>query len=123
MPKPYIVSKVTHGDRTVSMNTSSSLAQPISSEVANRVKDLMYEAVQSGTGTRARISGIKVCGKTGTAENERTTTDESKTHANFIGFAPYDDPEIAVSVVLEYAGYGGSVAAPIAREVMKEYFN
>ncbi|MBQ7900488.1 MAG: peptidoglycan glycosyltransferase, partial [Clostridia bacterium] len=96
--------------------------QPISSEIAKQLKDLMLETVNSGTGTAARISGIQVCGKTGTAENEMTTTDESKTHALFVGFAPYDNPEIAVSVILENAGFGGSVAAPIAREVMKTYF-
>ena len=82
----------------------------------------MLETVNSGTGTAARIPGIKVCGKTGTAENEMTTYDENKTHALFVGFAPYDNPEIAISVILENAGFGGSVAGPIAREVIKTYF-
>ena len=66
---------------------------------------------------------MEVCGKTGTAENEKTDEDSTKTHAVFVGFAPYDNPQIAVSVVLEYAGSsGGTIAAPIAREIMKKYF-
>jgi peptidoglycan glycosyltransferase len=123
MPKPYIVSKVTDGNTIISRTSASEIAQPISSEIAEQLKELMLETVNSGTGTAARLSGIKVCGKTGTAENEMTTYDENKTHALFVGFAQYDDPEIAVSVILENAGYGGSVAAPIAREVMKTYFS
>ena len=121
MPRPYIVSSVTDNGKTVSKTEPENLARPISSAVAYSIKDLMLKTVESGTGTAARIPGIKVCGKTGTAENEKTTEDENKTHATFVGFAPYDDPEIVVSVVLEYAGFGGSVAAPIAREVMKAY--
>ncbi len=122
MPKPYIVSKVTDGSTVVSRTTSSIASQPISADIAQQLKDLMLDTVNTGTGTAARISGMKVCGKTGTAENEMTTEDDSKTHALFVGFAPYDQPEIAVSVILENAGFGGSVAAPIAREVMKTYF-
>ena len=121
MPRPYIVSRISKDSRTISSTTPSTLASPIDAGVAGAIKELMYLTVQSGTGTRAQIPGVKVCGKTGTAENEKTLTDESKTHATFIGFAPYEDPQIAVSVVLEHAGYGGSVAAPIAREIIKQY--
>lgn len=121
MPKPYIVSKVSKNEKIISKSSPSILTQPIGISVAGQLKDYMLETVKSGTGTNARIPGIEVCGKTGTAENEKTIEDETKTHATFIGFAPYDDPQIAVSVVLEYAGFGGSAAAPIAREVIKEY--
>ena len=121
MQKPYIVSKVSKGTHTTSKTVQSTLSQPITRDLAKSIKDMMLKTVESGTGVYAQIPGIKVCGKTGTAENEKTIEDESKTHATFIGFAPYDNPQIAVSVVLEYAGYGGSLAAPIAREVMKEY--
>ena len=121
MPKPYIVSEVQKNGRLISKNTPEIIAQPLSAGISAELKELMYQTVQSGTGTRAQIPGIKVCGKTGTAENEKTIEDESKTHATFVGFAPYDDPQIAVSIVLEHAGYGGTVAAPIAREVIKQY--
>ena len=121
MPKPYIVSQISKDNRAIQNTSPSILARPIDPAVAAELKELMYLTVQSGTGTKAQIPGIKVCGKTGTAENEKTLEDESKTHATFIGFAPYDNPQIAVSVVLEHAGYGGTVAAPIAREVIRQY--
>lgn len=123
MPKPYIVSKVTNGTTIVSKTTESIIANPVTEQTASIIKDYMLEVVKSGTGTAAAIYGKQVCGKTGTAENEMTINDESKTHAWFTGFAPYDNPEIAVTVIMENAGYGGSVAAPVAREVMRTYFN
>ena len=86
---------------------------------------MMLEVVKSGTGRAAAINGIDVCGKTGTSENSVTAkggADSKKTHALFIGFAPYEDPEIAVCVVMEYAGFGGTYAAPAARNVIQKYF-
>ncbi len=123
MPKPYIVSKVTSGNSTISKTQPSTIANPVNAVTANIIKDYMRDVVKSGTGTAAALYGYDVCGKTGTAENEMTTTDQQKTHAWFVGFAPYDNPEIAVSVIMENAGFGGSVAAPVAREVMRTYFN
>jgi peptidoglycan glycosyltransferase len=74
----------------------------------------MQGVVQSGTGTAAQIQGIAVAGKTGTAENPH-----GRTHAWFIGFAPASRPTVAVAVVLENAGVGGEVAAPMARDVLQ----
>ncbi|MDR1812491.1 MAG: penicillin-binding protein 2 [Candidatus Fibromonas sp.] len=71
-----------------------------------------------GTGRRAIVPGIKVGGKTGSAENPHG----DKTHAWFAAVAPLDNPEIAVGVVLENAGGGGAMAAPIAQKVLKAYF-
>jgi len=62
-----------------------------------------------GTGGAARVAGIQVAGKTGTAQNPH-----GKDHAWFIGFAPYDNPKIAICVLVENAGFGGTEAAPIA---------
>jgi penicillin-binding protein 2 len=69
-----------------------------------------------GTGSMARISGIVSAGKTGTAENPHGAA-----HAWYVGFAPFDHPKIAIAVMLENAGYGGTKAAPIARMVMEKY--
>ena len=83
----------------------------------------MKECVQSGTGTMAAVYGKDVCGKTGTAEID---TEKGTAHALFIGFAPYDDPEIAICVVVENLpnkNTGGTIAAPIARRVMQKYFS
>lgn len=123
MMKPYIVSEISSSAYDIQYTKPSVMAQCIDEQTAHKIKDLMRDAVRSGTGTAAQIYGIDVCGKTGTAENEKTDEDASKTHAVFIGFAPYDNPQIAVSVILEYAGSsGGTIAAPIARGVMQRYF-
>ncbi|MDR2731689.1 MAG: penicillin-binding protein 2, partial [Fibromonadaceae bacterium] len=71
-----------------------------------------------GTGRRAAVRGIKVGGKTGSAENPHG----DKTHAWFAAVAPLEEPEIAVGVVLENAGGGGAMAAPIAQKILQAYF-
>ena len=82
---------------------------------------MMESVVQSGTGTNAQISGVRVAGKTGTAQ----TSKGSPPLAWFTAFAPADNPKIAVAVVVEDGGTygeaasGGRVAAPIARKVME----
>jgi len=122
MMEPYIVADTFQGNFKPAKPSSHVLATSIPQKYAKQIKDLMAEAVKSGTASSAQIPGIEVCGKTGTAENEKTVDDPNKTHAVFIGFAPYDNPQIAVSVVLEYAGSsGGSIAAPIARDIMEEF--
>jgi penicillin-binding protein 2 len=87
----------------------------------------------TGTGKPARRPGADVCGKTGTAqviglpENERARREKKigvfqRDHALFVCFAPLKNPEIAIAVIVENAGHGGSVAAPIARKILDEYF-
>jgi len=80
----------------------------------------MYEAVNApgGTARRAIVPGVKVGGKTGSTENPHG----DKTHAWFAAVAPLDDPEIAVGVILENAGGGGAMAAPIAQKILYAYF-
>ena len=88
----------------------------------------------TGTGRAARLPGIEVSGKTGTAQVVRMPQDENKAkdesmvpyrfrdHAWFISYAPTESPEIVVAVLVEHGGHGGSAAAPLARQVMEEYF-
>lgn len=71
-----------------------------------------------GTARRARIDSIKVCGKTGTAENPH-----GKDHSVFIAFAPKDDPKIAIAVYVENSGFGGTWAAPISSLIIEKYLN
>jgi len=121
MPRPYLVSKVGIDSKIPLTNPGKEIISP---ETAQKIKDMMAEVVKSGTGTAALINGVTVCGKTGTSENSVTAKggkDSGKTHAMFVGFAPYDDPEIVVCVVMEYAGYGGSKAAPVAKKVIESY--
>lgn len=83
------------------------------------LREAMREVVQGehGTGRSARQPGIEVAGKTGSAQNPH-----GDDHASFICFAPYDDPEIALYVLLENEGHGGAVAAPLAGEMLSYYF-
>jgi penicillin-binding protein 2 len=89
----------------------------ISSSTLELVKKGMEEAVMGGSGTAklARVNGITIAGKTGSAQDPP----RKRTHAWFICFAPVENPRIAVSVVVEEGGMGGSVAAPIAKKVLE----
>ena len=76
----------------------------------------MHRVMTNGTGRWYNIDSLQMCGKTGTAQNPH-----GKDHAIFIGFAPKDDPKIAVAVVVENAGFGATWAAPIASLLMEQY--
>lgn len=84
----------------------------------NVVREGMRRAVMEpgGTGGMARIPGIEVAGKTGTSENPH-----GPDHAWFVGFAPFDNPAIAIAVIVENAGYGGTFGAPIAGKCMERH--
>jgi cell division protein FtsI/penicillin-binding protein 2 len=73
--------------------------------------------VESGTGTAARVAGVRVAGKTGTAQNPHGAD-----HALFVCYAPVDDPRIAMAFVIENSGHGGSIAAPMAGAVLRHLF-
>lgn len=117
--RPYLVDSVTKNNTVISSGKTKSLSRAVSPECAAYVSEQMVETVKNGTGTKARISGVTVAGKTGTAENEK-----SKDHAWFVGFAPAEAPEIAIAVILENDGRsGGDSAAPIARNVISKYLS
>jgi peptidoglycan glycosyltransferase len=82
---------------------------------------MMEKVVEEGTGQPAQLLGVKVAGKTGTASVPVTENGQPLDDAWFIGFAPVNDPKIAVAVALENIpnGYGGTYAAPIAAQVIK----
>lgn len=95
------------------------------------IRDGMRDAVVSGTAWRARIPAAPVAGKTGTAQvasadvvaaNNEDRPYELRTHAWFVGFAPFDEPEIAVAVVVEHGGAGGAAAAPIGGEILRAFY-
>ena len=92
----------------------------ISPKTIEIVKQGMYKVVNEpgGTAFGIRIPGLDICGKTGTAQAGKGKTD----HSWFICFAPKDNPKIAMAIIVENAGFGAAVAAPIARELLKEFF-
>lgn len=78
----------------------------------------MYRAITQGTGYKAYVPGLDICGKTGTSENPHGAD-----HSVFFAFAPKDNPKIAIAVYVENAGFGGDIAAPIASLVIEKYLN
>jgi peptidoglycan glycosyltransferase len=115
MMKPYLVSEIISPDGGVIKKYSAEKWLTLDAKNAELVKQMMVSVVRNGTGKAAQLAGIAVAGKTGTAENPH-----GDAHSWFIGFAPAESPEIAIAVIVENAGAGSLVAAPIAREVFAQ---
>ncbi len=120
--KPQIWSRVVDPDgRTTEKLDPSEYSQAISADTAAELTTAMEGVVREGTGTNAAIAGVAVAGKTGTAEtpgNKACGGGIDENQAWFIGFAPADDPEIAIAASVECTPeFGGDVAAPIFRDV------
>jgi peptidoglycan glycosyltransferase len=116
--KPRLVKRiVSPGGQVVVRSRPQKLGQAMKPETAQAVNAMMVAAVENGTGTNAQISGVTVAGKTGTAE----TGTPGVYHTWFIFFAPAENPIVAGAVVVESqpGGFGGTVAAPIARQLME----
>jgi peptidoglycan glycosyltransferase len=120
--EPYLVETVR--DRTlreIEKTSPKTLSTPMSADTAAALTVMMQAVVDSGSGTAARIDGISVAGKTGTAETGLDTSP----HTWFVSFAPAANPVVAVAVVVENGGdsgneaTGGKVAAPIAKAVIE----
>jgi penicillin-binding protein 2 len=108
----------------------------ISEKTFRVIQEALMGAVNEprGTGHACALKQVKVAGKTGTAQVVRMAADFKKgdmnrmplkfrDHAWFAAYAPFEDPRIAVAVLVEHGGYGGAAAAPIARKVIEKYFD
>jgi penicillin-binding protein A len=115
--RPYVVDRILKPDGSILTRTSpDEVGQAIEPQTAIDLTAMMEAAVAAGTGTAAQIPGVRVAGKTGTAETGR----EERNDAWFIAFAPAEAPRVAVAVALsDQAGTGGETAAPIARELIE----
>ncbi|MBI2264322.1 MAG: FtsW/RodA/SpoVE family cell cycle protein [Armatimonadetes bacterium] len=113
--RPFVLKGQVVNEKTEIEPPPGEWGRPISSETADQVRQMMERVITSGTGWRAELPGVKVAGKTGTAENPH-----GPPHAWFVALAPSDSPRAVVVVLIEQGGYGGEVAAPIAREMLKE---
>ncbi|AYY11380.1 penicillin-binding protein 2 [Actinobacteria bacterium YIM 96077] len=122
--EPYLVDELRAPDlvSTLHQTEPEEASQAMSAGTARQLTDMMVEVVEDGTGSNASMSGIEVAGKTGTAQS----APERPPYAWFTSFAPADDPQVAVAVVIEEAPDtarddigGGRLAAPIARAVME----
>ncbi len=129
--KPFLVSEEQAPNfATLNRPNPQVLNQVLDSTQAGQLTQMMVDVVNKGTGTAAQIPGIQVAGKTGTADNGPQRSDGSYVnppHAWFSGFAPADNPKIAVAVIVENGGVNGSettgglAAAPVAQAVIKAY--
>ena len=88
----------------------------IEAKYFNEVVEAMFQVVEKGTGTSAKIDSLQVCGKTGTVQNPH-----GDDHSTFIAFAPKDNPQIAISVYVENGYWGSRWAAPIAGLIIEKY--
>jgi penicillin-binding protein A len=116
--QPHVVKEVRSSSGKVVVRVRPrKMSQAMKPETAAALTDMMVKVVQGGTGTHAQIDGITVAGKTGTAETGR---DRVYT-AWFIFFAPAENPKVAGAVVVENQlnGFGGTVSAPIAKQLME----
>ncbi|MBW2491335.1 MAG: penicillin-binding protein 2 [Deltaproteobacteria bacterium] len=134
--KPLILKSVYSPEGSVILERKKQLAGklPVSKKTLEIIKEGLKEVVNNPKGTAwlARVEGLDISGKTGTAQvvgrsKERGLSEEElahrfKSHAWFIAYAPSADPKIAVSVIVEHGSHGSSAAAPIAREVIKTFF-
>lgn len=121
--RPYLVDSIRDDDLTlVSTTEPEEYRQSMSRADARALGRMMVDVVANGTGRNAQIPGVDVAGKTGTAETGRDTP----AHGWMVSYAPAQDPVIALAVIVEEGGNqgsgstGGSLAAPIAREIMRE---
>jgi peptidoglycan glycosyltransferase len=120
---PYLVDELrSHDLEVIDKTTPKPLtSNAVSAATARKLTDMMVAVVDNGTGTNARIPGVQVAGKTGTAQSAA----DRPPYAWFVSFAPADNPSVAVAVLVENAGVdrgeisGNGLAAPIARAVME----
>jgi penicillin-binding protein 2 len=135
--RPYLVKKIESDDKKIYKKFSPVKKGELnlSAKTLEILNDALRGVVNEpgGTGQNAKLSGVEVCGKTGTSQVLGLPADEKarrrkilgafqKDHALFVCYAPSKSPEIAVAVILENAGGGGAVAAPVARKILSAYF-
>jgi peptidoglycan glycosyltransferase len=119
--EPKVIDSVKAADGTVVKEYNASVYKRLMKSTESQIlKDLMVQVVQVGTASKLKGLNYSVAGKTGSAEY-----DSSKvfSHSWFTGFVPAEDPEIAVTIIMEQAGTGSSYAVPAAKRIFDAYFD
>jgi stage V sporulation protein D (sporulation-specific penicillin-binding protein) len=122
--QPHVAKEITDKDgKTIHEFSSGSLRQVISYDTAQEMKKILESVVTNGTGGRGKIEGYRVAGKTGTAEKYVP----GKYVVSYMGFAPADDPKLAILVIIDEPSggliYGGTIAGPVFQKVMADSLN
>jgi peptidoglycan glycosyltransferase len=116
VPRPHVVQEVRPPGGAAPRRTQpASLGRAMSPATAAAVRSMMGLAVEEGFSRNAAVPGVRVGGKTGTAQSVPGMPD----HSWFIGIAPLDQPRFAVAVLMEFSGWGSLEAAPVARVVLE----
>jgi penicillin-binding protein 2 len=114
---PHLIKSIKNGNQTIVEYQPQKKTIPIQPENIKLIKEALQGVVTNGTGGAAYLDNIAVAGKTGTAENPPHLD-----HAWFVGYAPANNPEVVFCVIVENVGKGGSISAPIVRELIQKYF-
>lgn len=122
---PHLVDSIEGGDKFSMLTKFKEKINAI--DIADSIFEVVHDGMQSvvdrGTGTGAKVEGITICGKTGTVENYFRGV-KQQNHSFFCGFAPRDNPKIAIMCVVENSGkFGGTYAAPITGLMIEKYLN
>jgi penicillin-binding protein 2 len=135
--KPYLVKRIEGPEKQIQKEFHPEIVGQIgvAPEHLEQVRKALRDVVNGarGTGKKSRLKNIIVSGKTGTAQVVRMKSNEElekgeiipvkyRDHAWFVAFAPYENPEIAVVIIVEHGGHGGATAGPIAGKIFKKYF-
>ncbi len=119
MMKPYLVDHIENANGGIVKRYASQIdSKPMSTGEASYLAKMMRDVVTEGTGTKLKDLVVEAAGKTGSAD----TKEGEAAHAWFVGYAPYDHPQIAVSIIVENVGTGSDYAVPIARKIFAAYF-
>jgi len=112
LPRPHLIKKI--GDSEVSVSKPKPVN--VSKNTLDIIKSAMRQVVDAddGTGQRARVEGVTVAAKTGTAQNPR-----GEPHAWLVGYAPADKPKVSLVILIEHGGAGGYVAADMAKKILE----
>ena len=117
--KPYVIDHIENADGgTVKTYSPQIAAKPMNVQEASYIGKMMRLVVTEGTGIKLKNMKQKAAGKTGSADNSK-----GKAHAWFIGYAPFNNPDIVVSVIVENVGTGSDYAVPIAKKIFDAYFD
>jgi penicillin-binding protein 2 len=122
---PHVVDSIEDGDKFDITGKYRKKINPVNipDSIFEAVHDGMQGVVDRGTGAGAKVPGIAICGKTGTVENYYKGV-KQQNHSFFCGFAPRDNPRIAIMCVVENSGrFGGTYAAPIVGLMIEKYLN
>jgi len=126
--RPWVVKKIVSlsGEVLDEYEPEAIRQVPVKPETLAFVRQAMLSVVENGTGAKARVPGVLIAGKTGTAQVVKKGDEKGhsalKDHGWFASFAPVDNPKIAVVVLVENGGFGGQVAAPVAKAVYEAAF-